>query len=397
MDRRNAPSLASTPNHATGDPSSSPRARKKLQKTVGLPSAHPHSRRPAQVPASRTGNGKKGKPKPRVKSAPRQTSGSKPRQAPARAIPDLSDAKWLEYVRSQSKESLKLPTFMVRDLSYLSVANPPRHPPYGPKASMSTTRRRAKTPVLAIGQLEGLPLKGYATPPAKASVDDEPIAEQYKRLVDECDRHSLYSNAHSEPPPSRLGHREDEYEPRRQRSSDDLPSNSLFSKADGKKHPATSPTSDDGTLVSFEEETVYFKPVSFSPEPRSPAPTPAHAHGSSLDSSAGNPFASPSNLSLQICLDLLTRELSSAVADDRRRRPGNDVPALQVWVMIEAFERLRDQVAEMRLGVGGTSGVEDMFETWIRALYAIHDSLTGEGAWEEGEEAAFEGLQEALD
>ena len=387
MDRRNAPSLASTPNHAKGD-QSSPKARKKLQKTIGLPPTYPHhNRRPA---ASRTANNGK-KAKPRVKSASRQASGNKARKPPVRAIPDLSDAKWLEYVRSQSKESLKLPTFMTRDISYLSIAKPPPHTPHRTKSKMSTTRRRAKTPVFSIGQLEGFPLKGYATP-ARASIDDESLADQYKRLVDECDRQSIYSDAYSEPPPSRLGYREEEYEPRRQRSSNDLPSNRIFSKADGKKPLATSPTSDDGTLVSFEEERVYFKPVSFSPEPRSPS----HAYGSSFDSNASNPFASPSNLSLQICLDLLTRELSSAVSD-RRQRPGNDISALQVWVMIEAFERLRDQVAEIRLGVGGVSGVEEMFETWIRALYAVHDSLTGEGGWKDGEEAAFEGLQEALD
>src|SRR5262249_15726801 len=143
--------------------------------------------------------------------------------------------------------------------------------------------------------------------------------------------------------------REEEYEPRRQRSSDDLPKALFSSSTNPGKNPSTSPTSDDGTLISFEEDTVYFKPVSFSPEPRSPT----HGYSSSLGSNASNasnPFASPDNLSLQICLDLLTRELSSAISD-RRQKPGNEISALQVWVMIEAFERLRDQVAEMRLGI----------------------------------------------
>lgn len=385
MDRRNAPPLASTPNDAKGDQSSGPRPRKKLQKTAGLPNSHTHNRRPARVSASRTADdGKEGKP--RAKSVSRQTSGSKPRRVLAREIPDLSDAKWLEYVRSQSKESLKLPTFMVRDLSHLSIANPPHHP-YGPKPNMATTRRRAKTPVFSIGQIEGLPPKGHATP-AKTAVD-ETIVEQYKALVDECDRHSVYSDAHSEPPPSRLGYHEEEYEPRRQ-SSDNMSPNGLFSQTDEKKPLATSSTSDDGTLVSFEEERVYFKPVSLSPQPHPRSPT--HA---SLDYGGGNPPASPGSLSLKICLDLLTRELSSAVAD-RRPRTGSEVSALQVWVMIEAFERLRDQVAGMRLGVGGAGVVEGVFETWVRALYGVYDSLTGEGAWREGEEAAFEGLREAL-
>lgn len=381
MDRQNSPPLALTLDDAGRHQGGSPRARKKLQKSVGLPRTYPHTRRATEVSASHiVGNGKP--PKPRVKPAFRKTSSNKPRQAPPRAIPDLSDAKWLEYVRSQSKESLNLPTFMVQNLSYLSIGRPTHQPPsHRPKVKMSTTRRRAKTPVFSIGQLEGLPLRGYTTP-ARASVDGESISEQYKRLVDECDRHSNCSDAHSEPPPSRLGYREQEYEARRQRSSDSLPSNSLFSTANGKKPLAASPVSDDGTLVSFEEETVYFKPVSFSPEPRSPN----HVYGSSPGSNASNPFASPSNLSLQICLDLLTRELSSALSD-RRQRPGSDISALQVWVMIEAFERLRDQVAEMGLGVRGVSKVEEMFETWIQALYAVHDLLTGETAWGGGEES----------
>jgi len=259
---------------------------------------------------------------------------------------------------------------------------------------MSSIRRHAKTPVFSIGQLEGMPLRRYGSP-THVPATTELIAQQYMDLID-YDAESIYSDSHSEPPPSRQGYIDEEYEPRRQRSSDELSSAKLFSptssSANHNAELTTSPTSDDGTLVSFEEETVYFKPVSFSPEPSSPA----HMHSSSFSSSYGNPFASPDNLSLQICLDLLTRELSSAMSE-RRQRPSNESSALQIWVMIEAFERLRDQVAEMRLGIGQVSGVETMFETWLRALYAIHDSLTAEVARHEVDENDYEGLQEALD
>lgn len=248
----------------------------------------------------------------------------------------------------------------------------------------------------------------------------------------------------------------------------------------------SSPHSDDGTLVAMEEETVavYFKPVSFSP-PSTPTTGSGPSHASSPFSSPGNvhlgsattpqqspgflpaaayegnqpqsplrsplrsPFAPSSppappvrhpdhhgaffspgptppqsdNLSLQICLDLLTRELSSAMmlgggrgTSSSKRQPrgplGPDVSALQVWVMIEAYERLRDVVLELagrdiNHSMGGTSDVgerdreqqqaaalkpvEQMLDVWLRALYTVHDTLAEEAAEERkrtaGEEA----------
>ncbi|KIH87240.1 hypothetical protein SPBR_04682 [Sporothrix brasiliensis 5110] len=147
------------------------------------------------------------------------------------------------------------------------------------------------------------------------------------------------------------------------------------------------------------------------------------------------------NLGLQLCVDLLTRELSSAVmrrsspaaatsasqrAATRRHLQQNNsqdviglqsstvtspysplaltpMPvdstssALQILVMIEAYERLRDQLraeAQKTAKVskdnkdskrGATSGgetstneLEAMFSLWIKALYRIHDSLTSD-------------------
>lgn len=130
-----------------------------------------------------------------------------------------------------------------------------------------------------------------------------------------------------------------------------------------------SPTSDDGTLVSFQDETVYFKPVSFSPEPESPLP-PELSRQTTADD----------NVSLQICLDLLTRDLSSAMAG-RPCRSSVGTSALQVLVMIEAYERLRDQMAELSQSNEQARSMEMMFDMWLRALYTVHDSMTAsEGA-----------------
>lgn len=53
--------------------------------------------------------------------------------------------------------------------------------------------------------------------------------------------------------------------------------------------------------------------------------------------------------------------------------------------MIEAYERLHDQIAEARLCCDELRPLEMMFDMWLRALYTIHDSLTGEGRASESE------------
>lgn len=160
-------------------------------------------------------------------------------------------------------------------------------------------------------------------------------------------------------------------------------------------------------MVAFEEDAIYFKPISFSTDP-SPEPSPGYSQ-LSFDSptstrppsqdyrpySRDNRPTSQDNLSLQICLDLLTRELSSAMAD-RPVRSGPDNAALQIWVMIEAYERLRDQVARMALrnGNGEVGKVTQIFDTWLCALYSIHESMAAGAVLNEGD---YSGLEESLD
>ncbi|KAK4149592.1 hypothetical protein C8A00DRAFT_18740 [Chaetomidium leptoderma] len=247
-----------------------------------------------------------------------------------------------------------------------------------PSASDSTAptrpkmRRRAKTPVLSIGQLEDIPRQGRGLS-RTSSVDL--IAEQYKAIL-EVQRSSPYSDDnHSDEPP--LSHQEIDIDElvmlRRRRSSNSLPGQTSSGDSTRMVGLANlSPTSDDGTLVSFQEEAVYFKPVSFSPEPESPIlplsqpQTTTHDYNDDDDDNVG----------LQICLDLLTRELSSAIAG-RPCRSSVDTSALQVLAMIEAYERLRDQMAELSSGNEQARSLEMMFDMWLRALHSIHHSMTG--------------------
>ena len=278
--------------------------------------------------------------------------------------------------------------------------------------SLSTLamRRRAKTPVFSVGQLETTTVAEDDPRPSSRPTEKissvELIAEQYRALLDRRD--SMFTDSHSEPPPSR---HEDETPPpglRRQLSSGDLEAEAQSQRSlAASEPPSGSPTSDDGTLVSFEEETVYFKPVSFSPEPLSPLQITGKSDDETGNSGSGSGSVegedrrssiSPSlgfeNLSLQICIDLLVRDLTSAIANNQnksRRSSSESSASLQVWVMIEAYERLREQVLDSEPARHGDARpLEAMFDTWLRALYSVHDSLAGDGRTSEGEYEVLE-------
>lgn len=344
-----------------------PKLRKKLQKSVHKQKSNTSWRLGSTGKATETTTNNK----PGTTNKP----SVKPSVAPLPS-PDLSDSKWSEFFKggggcmnthdlrsaSGSQEDLKRPVQIVPELSHLVTSDGQPRKSISLDAAATPQRpmrRRAKTPIFSIGQLEDIPRPRNAL--GKTS-SVELIAEQYRALLDSRNSDSsLYSDSYSEPPPSRRSLGDRPLSIRRRQSSSDLrdqrPTEYPVELVTG------SPSnSDDGTLVSFEEETVYFKPVSFSPEPSpslEPLPTPS----------------SPDSLSLQICLDLLTRDLSSALAS-RPGRSSSETSALQVWVMIEAYEKLRDELFGERLGCEETGTLEAMLNMWLRALYTIHDSLT---------------------
>lgn len=82
-------------------------------------------------------------------------------------------------------------------------------------------------------------------------------------------------------------------------------------------------------------------------------------------------------LGLQICLDLLAKEMSAATAD--MRELGSEVTKLELLLMIEAYGRLRDKLLwRTSTGSGmeeleGLKAVHAMFNVWIGALERIYD------------------------
>lgn len=228
-----------------------------------------------------------------------------------------------------------------------------------PKCASSSLRRYAKTPVRRVGQLEA----ASATPPGA-----ERIAEQYRAL--------LRSRSHDD---LRCGGEAD----MRQTSP------SASASASASPTPRGSPTS-EGTLVAFEEDTIFFKPVSFWPEPLYPIREGGGAgddgeHGRyggrqvEGGQAPGRALPQPGVLSLQIATSLLARELSRAVSNEALRAP-TDVRQLQAWVMIEAYEALRDQVLQMGLPAGECEALSATFDVWLRALYRVHDGFAREAS-----------------
>ncbi|KAK3381435.1 hypothetical protein B0H63DRAFT_204654 [Podospora didyma] len=359
-----------------------PRLRRKLQKSVTRQVKSTVTKRLGSGASNEADGGNKNDTKNKLSTQAR------PCLPLALPSPDLSDSKWTEFFRgsgclsgqdspAQSKECLKSPVNIIPEFSHLVVHDAqPRSSlssSDSPASSTSTAmrRRRAKTPIYSIYQLDDMPRPSNAL---SKTPSIELIAEQYRALLDS--RNSAWCDSQPDLPL-----------PSQSSSGSGSDSDGQQLQAEAPIHKRDQPTelpsasspisSDDETLVAFEEERVYFKPVSFSPEPMlSPVQFEHHLHPLRSPTPAA---AAPDNLSLQICLDLLTRELSSALSK-RPNRSSPETSALQVWVMIEAYERLRDQLSEApRLRNEELRTMENMFDMWLRALYTIHDNLTGDG------------------
>lgn len=395
-------------------PASKARPRNRLRKLTRL--------RPGPAASAATNNNVSPRASSDSGRAPGQNQSPQSPRGGSIPSPDLSSQKWLEYIRKsgylcpmessphlQHTRSRSLThhanTNIVPELAHLAIDIPeksPRRsleaqrPTASPKSASSSLRRYAKTPVRRVGQLEA---NVVTTPGA------ESLAEQYRVLLrsrshDDLHRGDVGGGSDSNDADTRQTSVEAIRGATRRRSPMPLapsPSSTLGAgefepqpELDTGPEPRGSPTS-DGTLVAFEEDTIFFKPVSFWPEPLSPIREGGGGGGGGGQTgdydnhdgrSAGlgrseRPLPQPGVLSLQIAANLLSRELSCAVSNEALRAP-TDVRQLQTWVMIEAYEALRDQVLQMELPADETEALRGTFDMWLKALYRVHDGFARE-------------------
>jgi hypothetical protein len=355
--------------------------------------------------------------------------------------PDLSDSKWDHYLRPKT---ILVPSFSESEEQNMN--QPVQHPEPEPRAACfspppqgqsfhrqipefhhltlhenrarpsldrsslpstasststsSAMRRQAKTPVFRIGQLEqhALARKAKDVPEKTSSV--ELIADQYHALLETRDGPPALDSQL----PSRASHYSFDdtplqippYAAKRSQSMRTANTSSSMTAIPRQLRPRlrSAPTHDTN-VAAVEGDTIYFKPYSFSPPPSPEYPgTPRHSWTDEFrpsSSSSGHSFQD--NISLQIALDLLTSELSS-VMTGRPQRNGQNTAALQIWVMIEAYERLRDQLTRQEPSNAEAQKVATMFDCWLASLYSIHSSLTESTLPSPTE---YAGLEEDLD
>ncbi|KHN99037.1 uncharacterized protein MAM_02735 [Metarhizium album ARSEF 1941] len=248
--------------------------------------------------------------------------------------------------------------------------------------SISVTRRRAKTPVLKVGQLEMAAGRKRQEAAINRELSVRTIARQYRALIDDVEISDVPSipAVHRRPlvdsASPHLHDVDNDHTPtpcRPARSPSRAEGRLEKPRALCEKTPW--PESDAETLASSHDASPHINLLKPS---FSPLPTPVVEDDDYIQS----PDAGTSRF--QIGFDMLARELSTAVAD-RSSRVGRDASGLQIWVMIEAYERLRDQVCSMETRDPELQCARAMFDSWLAALRAIHKTIVGEGAESESE------------
>ncbi|KAL6852393.1 hypothetical protein ACO1O0_006937 [Amphichorda felina] len=313
--------------------------------------------------------------------------------------PDLSDSKWLQYLERGglvSSPELPLdpgsragfvadppPQLIIPEFSNLALNRCSSGLPLGnntntnnnssssflkPSAMNRPRKTLSKRSLMGspfkIAQLDGSAPRRKEIRVIKRRASIELIAEQYQAFLESRD-------ARDELEESEYEARQEDDGPRLQPTQFDPGLDhprEVFLDAPGPEEPDSLSPASDCTLVAFEEEdAIYFKPISFS----SPEPSP-HPERHSFDKPLPRPPSDPGIQPLQACISMLVKELTSAMPV----AAGGSSQALQISAMIEAYERLRDQVEATGMGESEERSVRSMFDCWLAALHTMHRSYT---------------------
>ncbi|KAM3453624.1 hypothetical protein MY3296_003655 [Beauveria thailandica] len=246
-----------------------------------------------------------------------------------------------------------------------------------------TVRRRAKTPVHHIGQLEAAQRDRIKLPHGNGNMDGvnrmssvSTIAREYRQLA-------VYpeTNVPDVPKIDPLYLMNPDIAELPDAQDKDCQDGRLLSASHHNHRRSSSSVSEDGTLLGSEPDTTSLGSCpSLTPSSSSPPASETSDEGSEPPALA--------SLRFQIGIELLTKELSTAFAANHQSssasRRQKDVGGLQIWVMIEAYERLREQL-DARPAEEENKQARDAIDAWIRALYAIHGNIASDGAADESE------------
>lgn len=253
-----------------------------------------------------------------------------------------------------------------------------------PRKSLSKRSLIAKP--FKIGQLDGSAPRQTEIRVVKRKASIELIAEQYQALLESRDADDDENFSEED-----YQHNEEEnafilqptrFDPSQNSPAKKSPDSLLEPPAIIEAtSPLTSPASSSKTLIDFEqvqlaEDAIYFRPISF--------PTPNQSPQQRLEPQAcDKPLPMPpppSDQPLQACVALLVEELTSVLPHRRPRAGstgGDNTQALQINTMIEAYERVRDQLPTTSMAASQQNDVRALFDCWLTALHTMHRSYSG--------------------
>ncbi|KAB8302151.1 hypothetical protein EYC80_005599 [Monilinia laxa] len=221
-----------------------------------------------------------------------------------------------------------------------------------PTENMESLRRRAKTPVFFIGQLE-----------RKAMENDpsENLANEYQTVLPRR-RVASYMDLHLPLNPAKRTLRKI----KSQESLRDLCKSYATSPStvsdcetlvgsDGGNSPRGSIFKEDGNEDSFEFKDLA--PPAYEP--------------------SGKTSVSDEDISLQICSDLLTSKLTTTLRPGHATDQGSKVSSLEILLMIEAYESIRKELRSDSRNIHVISAAEMALDQWIHALYTIYEDCHG--------------------
>jgi hypothetical protein len=210
-----------------------------------------------------------------------------------------------------------------------------------------------------IGQLDGSAPRQPEIRVVKRRASIELIAEQYQALLESRDDEDEETSSDEEFQEGVLLLQPTRFEPEERPVERDHVHGPL--QAAAQIEPSGLSPASDGTFVDFEEDAIYFKPISFDPEPSPPSEP--------CDYDKPLPMTPPEKKKpLRACLSLLVDNITSEV----QPQPGNNMKALQISAMINMYENLRHNIKTADMDESEREAVRSMFDCWLAALHAVH-------------------------
>lgn len=128
-------------------------------------------------------------------------------------------------------------------------------------------------------------------------------------------------------------------------------------------------SSDSDTLLGSDSE----------PSPNSSAPhtfSDSDLEAFKVMHEADQTMTETDEIGMQLCMDLLTNDLASALQRQHPLEPGNRVSGLQLLLMIEAYESLQQKLRRMGPDEDHVSAADEALEHWLQALRSIYERST---------------------